>query len=335
MKSTISLFFSLSGLQSRLGENYKLQEMKNKLAEGLTLTNNPMLSKYITNILDLTYADLAKLYLNLDGSLKALFDEKLPNGFDNLGQYKSMPGIYFFLATGGKSYLGSTSNLWRRIFKEHKVRPFNDKSRVHHPLFYNFVFKQSWDDFRLLVLALVPNHLAAFLLQIPGQTMTSQEQELLELLTLYHTTFVEQFFMDLINPALNTEKLANASSPNLGATGMVRSPEFRETVSIAHLGRTYNQATLDLHRVNMQGTILSDETRAKMSDSYGGVSTYVMDQVTLEVSSYSTKSDAATALGISIRTLSRWAENPTRFNAVKNNTKFTKVRVSFSKFQSM
>jgi hypothetical protein len=154
-------------------------------------------------------------------------------------------------------------------------------------------------------MALVPNHLSAYLILNPGQTLTSQEQEILETLSLYHLTFVEQFFIDTLNPTLNSEKLANASSYNLGATGVVRSEEFREGVSLAHLGRVYNETTINLHRNNMLGTTMNDATRTKMSESAGGVTTYIMDIATSQVSQYDTKSAAAQVLGISLRTLTR------------------------------
>ena len=179
-------------------------------------------------------------------------------------------------------------------------------------------------------MALVPNHVAAFALANPGSTLTMDEQELLTDLSLYHLTIVEQFFMGVLNPSLNTEKLANASSYNLGATGMVRSDAVRETVSLSHLGLSYSEATINLHRDNMLGTTRSDSTRLKMYESHGGVAVYVLDQMTSEVTTFSTKSAAAIALNISLRTLSRWAEDPSRVPTVKNNPKYTNVRLSLS-----
>jgi hypothetical protein len=102
---------SLSGVQSRVPENYKLQDMKTKAVAGLITANNSTLTSYVNSILNLSYSDLMELYTNSDGSFKTLFNEALPKGFGNLREYMNMPGIYYFLGVSGKNYVGSSSNL--------------------------------------------------------------------------------------------------------------------------------------------------------------------------------------------------------------------------------
>ena len=145
-------------------------------------------------------------------------------------------------------------------------------------------------------MAIIPDHLNNFTKVNPEIFLTNEDRTLLKIVTLYHLTLVEQFFLDHINPSLNWERLANASSPNLGATGVIRSKEFREKVSLAHIGRTYDKITKDLHRSNMLGVTWSDKRRAKMSISKRGVITFVKDIITSEVIVFQTKSSASIAL---------------------------------------
>ena len=316
----------------RLEKNNQLITLKNTIKTKLSLSNNPLLIHYINSILNLNYKDLMKIYLNSNNSFKTLFAEDLPNGFPLLKDFKNIPGIYYFLSKEGQSYLGSTQNLWRRIVMEHKTRPFNKQLRKRHSLFYNHVFKHGWTSYHLFILALIPDHLATFILISPGISLTKEEQILLETFTFYHLTLVEQFFIDHLNPSLNGDPFANFSSSNIGATGVIRSKEFREYISLLHIGRTYHQITKDLHRSNRLGIKLKEETKIKMSKSHGGVFTYIMDLNTSKVTIFKTKSSAGIALNVSIRTLTRWAKYPSRIYTVKNSS-FSKIRVSFSPFE--
>jgi hypothetical protein len=55
-----------------------------------------------------------------------------------LNQFKAIKGIYGFMHSSGASYIGSSVDLWRRLFVQHKNAPFN-KSVYKHRLFYNLV----------------------------------------------------------------------------------------------------------------------------------------------------------------------------------------------------
>jgi len=129
-------------------------------------------------------------------------------------------------------------------------------------------------------------------------------------LSKYELLLTEQYFIDHLKPNLNVDLIVNwGGQPNKGSTGYTLSEEERELRSIKLRGREFSEFTKDLHKTNMTGTKLSDTTRMKMQDSYGGVailSTQIDngDQIT-----YSTKSAAALALGCSIRTITRRCEN--------------------------
>ena len=66
----------------------------------------------------------------------------------------------------------------------------------------------------------------------------------------------------------------------------------------------------------------AQETRAKMSATKLGKYTIeITDHDTNEITAFDTKSAAATYLGISIRTLGRWASDPTAIRVTKSNSR--------------
>lgn len=111
--------------------------------------------------------------------------------------------------------------------------------------------------------------------------------------------------MDKLGPSLNIAPYANASFPNLGATGMIRDTEFKEVLSLAHQGRVFSDITLNLHRLNNTGSKRDLVTRQKMSANNAGVAVDIVDVETGKSNTYTTKSKACIELGVSLRTLNR------------------------------
>lgn len=106
----------------------------------------------------------------------------------------------------------------------------------------------------------------------PDFVLTSVDQSTLKLVSHYELTISEQAHMQELDSSYNLQKYSNyGGGPNKGGTGIVRDEAFRNSVSLSHQGRTYSDYTNDLHRNNMLGKSPSDETRAKMSQSSGGV----------------------------------------------------------------
>lgn len=93
------------------------------------------------------------------------------------------------------------------------------------------------------------------------------------------------------------------------------------------IGRKYTKATIEQHRANMTGIVMSSETRAKMSASYGGVTIYLLDVDTNLITIFQTKVEAAAYLGISMRTLSL-ANN--QIHTIKHLGKTIKVSLSLN-----
>lgn len=80
-------------------------------------------------------------------------------------------------------------------------------------------------------------------------------------------------------------------------------------LSLSSQGRTYSKYTKDRHSVNKLGTKLSDDTREKMAKSHKGVLVYFYSFSSNTFGMFVNKSSAATKLGVSLRTISRWGES--------------------------
>jgi hypothetical protein len=180
-------------------------------------------------------------------------------------------------------------------------------------------------------MAVFNNHSFTFQLSNPGIELNKSENKILYTLNLYHVCILEQFYLDYLNPALNSAKLSNVAPTNIGSLGKAKSDYFKNNLSLEFIGRVYTQATKELHKTNNLGRKPSESTRIKLSASSGGVKAYVLDCKSNLTKEYSNKTLAAKALGISLRTFSRWVEDPSREHQVISN-KFTKVKVSLKPF---
>lgn len=293
---------------SRREKNYNLVKWNKELNNFINNSVNKELNSYIKSILDLSYDKLKKEYFDNNGRLIPLTSRLLPEGFFALNKFKNVQGIYQFVRSSGEAYIGMSTNLWRRLFVTHKNRP--GKESMKHSLFYNLVRRLGWSKFHLNILCVLPDHLNIFKNNYKSEALNDEELRILALLNKYHLTLLEQFFLDTLEPKLNTERLANASSKNKGRTGVVRDENFRNIASNNFIGRKYDKTTNNLHRQNQSGKVLSEEIRRKMSESQGGVRVYIKDVDTTIVKVFNTKSEASKYLGISIRTLTRWRMNP-------------------------
>jgi hypothetical protein len=85
-------------------------------------------------------------------------------------------------------------------------------------------------------------------------------------------------------------------------------------------GRGFYDFTKELHRNNMTGSIFSAETRARMSQSKGGIKLLITQVDTKKQIKFATKSAAATFFQISLRTITRRCEDDKPF--VFNNKSY-------------
>lgn len=75
----------------------------------------------------------------------------------------------------------------------------------------------------------------------------------------------EQFWMDFFRPAYNKRSIANS------CLGLKRSPEAREKMRQAHLGRKQSPETIAKRAAALRGKPRPPEVRAKISASHMGI----------------------------------------------------------------
>nr|UHB41920.1 GIY endonuclease [Apiotrichum gamsii] len=197
-----------SNIQSNLDKNYNLNKSLILLKTFIENSNNKTINNYINNILEkeLTYAFLSKKYF-INGVINSTWSMILPERFNHLRAFIGLKRLYAFVSYNGDIYLGSSSNLWQRLFIQHKTSPKNRQNK--HKLFYNNVLRSNWFNFTLHVICILPDHVSNYLSL--SSTIEENEIAILNLLNKYHLTFVEQFLLDIVKPSLNAEKFANAS----------------------------------------------------------------------------------------------------------------------------
>lgn len=79
--------------------------------------------------------------------------------------------------------------------------------------------------------------------KFPEAILTEKEILLLEMLTTYETTWMEQLYLDYLKPKLNGSLLANWSTYNKGSTGYVRTKKMNDRLSLSFLNRTLSNKT--------------------------------------------------------------------------------------------
>lgn len=254
------LFMIAKEVSNKVEVNYNLVKQKKELNKFIKDSYNIELNKHIEEILNLTYHDFIKLYTT-NNVFNSVWSNILPRGFSLLNPFKGTRGIYGFMSNTGQKYVGSTRNLWQRLFRAHKTGP-NKKAHKHGP-FYGLIVQLGWEAFQLSIFCVLPDDLRAF----KGKVLTQRELEILGVLNKYHLSIVEQFFLDNIQPSLNINPLSNASSYNKGRTEVLRNEEFTSNAFNRRIGCVYTEATKIKQSINMKGTVKSPETRAKISRS--------------------------------------------------------------------
>lgn len=327
---------------NRLESNPAIPKLKRKLelftqyclpclAEGEQLEGNhknPLITSYINSVLTLSLQEISSKYRIIKlasakcDSMIPLCSIKLPENWSTLRNYKGLPGIYKF-SNGKNSYVGSSKNIFKRCFTEHKNNAFTKTSK--HIKFYTSVVNNTWNVFTLDILDLTPNHVEIFSRLNPNHILTKIEYDSLQDLTLYELTIAEQIYLDAYKPTLNGSLYANWSSYNIGATDYIRSEESNQNLSFSNLNRSFNQATIDLHKSNRLGTKASEATKLKMSASHKGRPVTLIDVNTGNEILFDTVSSLRREIGISERTINRWALNGKVHKT--NSLKYPLIRV--------
>lgn len=162
----------------RLEDNSRISNYKEKLEIELKSIENPVLTKYVKGIIELTYDDFKNLYLNPEGSFIVKETYQLPEGFYLIKKFKKVPGIYYFKCdANNKDYLGGKLDLHNRLFYNQKTNPFKDSGKSRHIKFYNSVNKYGWKSFSLSIMAIINNHIILFQLINPSMKLNNKEKK--------------------------------------------------------------------------------------------------------------------------------------------------------------
>lgn len=309
LPDSVKMTLNLINFVSNVNNNPFINAFAKKILE--QVSNNPsnkQFQEYVLNRIEINRIELIKqngLFDLINGNKSIIFSTHCPEGFSEMFKYSKQSGIYKFdsILHTDMSYVGSTINLYKRLYNQKKYSISDVKT---HPKFYNYVNKYGWEQLQIKVLTLLPNHKKDFENLYPNITLNPSIIEVLENLTRYELLITEQFCIDVYKPKLNISTIVNFGGlPNRGSTGYTLSEEDKAKRSSNIIGRTFSAKTIELIRYKITGKILSAETRLKMSASHGGVKVFVYSKDYYKKEEYPTKTIAATALNISIRTLDR------------------------------
>lgn len=115
-------------------------------------------SKYLTENINRIHQNVNKPSVGSKfycATNKFIVSKPLSSSWYFLNDFKSIAGIYQFLVDS-ESYIGSTKDIYKRCFTEHKNNAFVKTKK--HRLFYNSVIKNGWDKYTLNIICVIPNY---------------------------------------------------------------------------------------------------------------------------------------------------------------------------------
>lgn len=199
---------------------------------------------------------------------------------------KNQAAIYIYMKKSGDKvsyYVGSSIRLPSRMSSHRSAVISRSRNKGNckngSPKFYNSVLKYSWNNFKFGILE-----------YIDLSNITNIEEKKKTLL------LREQYYLDKINPSLNTCKIAN--SP----LGVKRNVMFSVNLSKARRGKNYNK-TAKLIKANNK--IITNETILKLSARYAGIKVKIYDKHNNLVKEFPTIASTAKYIGVSRTTITR------------------------------
>jgi len=202
---------------------------------------------------------------------------------------KSQPAIYIYMNIPLSLkkpfyYVGSTIKLAKRL-SSHRYNIINwEKCKKRGcPIFYESVRKQGWSNFKFAVLEYV---------NLSDDLDTKQKRKIL--------LIKEQYYLDSINPSLNTCKMAD--SP----LGIKRSVAFSKNLSKSRRGFKHKSFVgLDtLSKVNAMPKVITNETRLLISSRCQGIKVKIFDKSNNFIKEFPTMTSAALYQGVHRKTIS-------------------------------
>lgn len=124
--------------------------------------------------------------------------------------------VYNFVDHNGKGYVGSSIDLYGRIYRKHRTNALSKTTL--HSLFYSNVLE--WDNYTLNLYYMRKNHLDMFI--DSSICLTVLDKKTLSLLFYYYLTILEQAYMQLLDNSYNMQAYRNyGGGPNKGALGLM------------------------------------------------------------------------------------------------------------------
>lgn len=292
-----------------INTNPLINNFKEKIINKLTdNTYDSVFNSFVLNKLSMDRLEFIKSLELMDiihNNKPLLFKSKALEAFTEMYQYNKLPGIYWLysILPDNSSYIGHTTNLYQRLINH---KNYVSKESKRHPKLYNYINKYGWEVMEIRVITLLSNSELLFRNLYPNYNLTNDQIKVLNQLTKYELLITEQYCIDTLKPNLNLDLIVNVGGlTNKGASGYIV-PEnelFKRSQNL--MGRTFSEETIKLIRNKMTGRTLSQETKDKMSLSNGGVKVYLYTFDYKSKKEYNSKSELASDLNISIRTLSR------------------------------
>jgi group I intron endonuclease len=208
--------------------------------------------------------------------------------------------IYQNILDKDKIYIGSSANVARRLI-QHKYS-FN-KNIKNCPKFYNCVNKYGWNNFRVGILEYL--NLSNVNTGVISKALL--KKSLLER---------EQFYLDVINPTLNINKIAGST------LGFKHSEETRLVMGLQRRGKSINWLIQDL------SYIVSEEMINKLSlRARHGVIVKVLDKDNIIINTFPTIVSAAKFYNLDHNTISKYIKNGSSYKDLRFLAEFKYVRV--------
>ena len=152
---SVKMTLNLINLVSNVNNNPFINAFAKKILEQvLNNPNNKQFQEYVLNRIEINRIELIKengLFDLINGNKSFIFSTHCPEGFSEMFKYSKQSGIYKFdsILHTDMSYVGSTINLYKRLYNHKKFSISDVKT---HPKFYNYVNKYGWEQLEIKVL---------------------------------------------------------------------------------------------------------------------------------------------------------------------------------------
>ena len=239
------------------GPNKRYSTLNNNIIQS-DISQNPRIN-YLIEYCYKAYNDLPanSLLKNLNSSvskrikltipeiINSYIKQKKTNAFDINQLFQktddlNVPGIYCFKSKSEITkivyYLGSSVNMHRRITR-HKYNVFSPNPREYSgsPKFYNWIRSYGWNSLEIGYLLKTIDYEKITILPglLSSNALNKEERLILKLLTQIDLLIMEQYFLDKLGLSLNVDKFVGTRHSS------ILSLETRNKMSESHFGDSH------------------------------------------------------------------------------------------------